>query len=189
MKHKMKENHDNSKLYLSLGIGLAAGVATGLYFLKRRTIPKGVEAVKTFNLQKYMGAWYEIARFNYLFEKGIDYATAEYSLNDDGSVKVVNRGYNYIKQKETEVEGVAFPVGKKDEAMFKVSFCKPFYAGYNVIAIDKNYKYALIAGRSRNYLWILSKEKQVPEKVINEYLEKAENLGFDTSKLVWTKYK
>lgn len=188
MKHKMKRNCNNAKLYLGIGAGLAAGIATGIYFLKRRTIPRGVHAVKPFDLKKYMGEWFEIARFNYLFEKGVDYATAEYSLNDDGSVKVVNRGYNYRKQKEIEVVGEAVAVGDKDEAMFKVSFRKPFFAGYNVIAIDKSYKYALVSGRNRSYLWILSKEKQVPEKVINEYLEKAESLGFNTSKLIWTKY-
>lgn len=189
MKWKMKKKQDNCKLYVSLGIGLATGIAAGVYFLTRRTIPRGVRAVKPFNLKKYMGEWYEIARFNYMFEKGVDYATAKYSLNDDGSVKVVNRGYNYRKHKLTEATGEAVPAGEKDEAKFKVSFFKPFYAGYNVIAIDDKYKHALVAGRNRDYLWILSKEKQVPQNIIDEYVEKAEKLGFDTSKFVWTTYK
>lgn len=188
MRYIRKANHD-SKLFVSVGVALVAGIATGLYFLKRRTIPKGVKAVKPFDLKKYMGEWYEIARFNYLFEKGIDYATAEYSLNKDGTIKVINRGYNYIKGKKTEVKGIAVNAGEQDEAMLKVSFYKPFYAGYNVIAIDKDYRYALVCGRNRSYLWILSKEKTVPENVINEYLKKAENLGFNTSKLIWTKHE
>lgn len=189
MKWRKKKNNSMSYAGLGIGLSLAAGIVTGIYFLTRRTIPKGVKAVKPFDLKKYMGEWYEIARFNYMFEKGIDYATANYSLNEDGSVKVVNGGYNYQKRKQTEVEGKAVPAGKADEAMFKVCFFKPFYSGYNVIAIDKNYKYALVAGRNRNYLWILSKEKEVPQNILSQYLEKAEKLGFDTSKLVWTSYK
>jgi len=189
MKWNKKRNQTKMNIGLGTGIALALGAGVWTYFKVRRTIPKGVKAVKPFNLSKYLGKWYEIARLDYLFEKGVDYSTAEYSLNDDGTIKVVNQGYNYKKQEEVESVGVAIPAGDEDEGMLKVSFQKPFYAGYNVIAVDNKYKYALVAGRNRNYLWLLSREKEMPEKILNEYLEKAESLGFNTSKLVWTSYK
>ena len=174
-------------LMAGAGVALAAGALAALKF--RRTIPRGVKAVKPFDVSKYLGKWYEIARFDYRFEKNLDYATAEYSQNEDGSIKVVNRGYNFKKQKGVEAVGRAVFVGDKDEAMLKVSFYGPFYSGYNVIAIDDKYRYALVAGRDRSYLWILSKEKEMPEKVIQAYLNEARSLGYDTSKLIWTKYK
>lgn len=174
----------------SLLLGGSAIVAGSILVYKyRRTIPSGVSAVKPFDVKKFLGQWHEIARMNFFFEKNVDYASAEYSLNDDGSIKVINRGYNYKKLQEQEVEGRAVFVGDENEGKLKVSFFGPFYSGYNVIAIDDKYKYALISGRSRNFLWLLSKEKEMPKKVIQEYLELAESLGFDTSKLVWTSYK
>jgi len=172
-----------------LGGGLLLGAAAFAAYKCKRTIPHGVEAVTPFDISKYMGNWYEIARLDFMFEKHIDYATAEYSLNEDGSVKVVNRGYNYKKQHEQEVEGKAVFAGDEDVAMLKVAFWGPFYDGYNVIAIDNKYKYALVCGSSRRYLWLLSRDKNMPEDVINSYLEKAESLGFNTDKLVWTRYK
>jgi Bacterial lipocalin len=184
-----KKKKDNNSLLLGVGITLALGAGVALYLKNRRTIPKGIKAVRPFDLSKYLGKWYEIARLDFMFEKNIDYATAEYSRNEDGTIRVVNRGYNYRKQEEVENIGEAIPVGEENEGMLKVSFCKPFYTGYNVIAIDNKYKYALVAGRNHNYLWILSKEKEIPEKIVNEYLEKAESLGFDISRLIWTKYK
>lgn len=169
------------------GIVLAAGTMIALKC--RRTIPKGVNAIKPFDIAKYLGKWYEIARLDFHFEKNLDYATAEYSPNEDGTIKVVNRGYNYKKQEQVESIGKAVFAGDMDEAKLKVSFWGPFYSGYNVISIDNKYKYALVAGRNRNYLWLLSREKEVPQKIIQSYLQEARSLGFDTSKLVWTSYK
>ena len=99
---------------------------------------------------------------------------------------MVNRGYKY-EDKWKEVVGKAKFAGNDNVAMLKVSFFGPFYSGYNVIAIDKDYKYALIAGKSFKYLWILSREKSIPEKIKSNYLKLAENAGFDTSKLIWVK--
>jgi len=186
-KHKKKKkNHVKESLLIGGGVLLAAGVLVALKKM-RRTIPKNAEAVKPFDVEKYMGKWYEIARMDYMFEKHLDYATAEYSLNEDGTVKVVNRGYNYKKGREEEAEGVAEFVGSPDEAKLKVSFFGPFYAGYNVIAIDPKYKYALVAGRNLNYLWLMSRDTTMPDKVIDQYLQQAEEIGYDTSKLIWTK--
>ncbi len=151
------------------------------------TIPKGAVAVHSFEKEKYLGKWYEIARFDFKFERNLDHTTAEYSLNDNGTIKVVNRGFNTKKNVWSQATGKAKFVGDPTVAMLKVSFFGPFYAGYNVIAIDKDYKYALIAGANLNYLWILSRETTLPEEVKKEYLKKAESIGYDIAKLLWIK--
>lgn len=170
---------------LILGIGVLGSVYA-LYSCK--TIPQGAQAVKPFDKDKYLGKWYEIARLDFRYEKNLNNTTANYSLNDDGTIKVVNRGYNYIENKDKEATGKAKFVGSTDEAKLKVSFFGPFYAGYNVIAIDDEYKYALVAGRNLDYLWLLSRETTMPESVKQLYLKKAEELGYDTSKLIWVEH-
>lgn len=149
------------------------------------TIPNGVTAVSPFDMKMYLGKWYEIARFDFKFERGLNNTTAEYSLRTDGKIKVVNRGYDYEKNEWKEVTGKAKFVEAEDRGMLKVSFFGPFYSGYNVIAIDSEYKYALVCGASLDYLWILSKEKSIPDAIKNEYLNKAEKLGFNTANLLW----
>jgi len=149
------------------------------------TIPKGAVAVRPFDTKRYLGAWYEIARLDFTFEKNLNNTTATYSLNDDGSIKVVNRGYDYVMQKKKEAVGKAKPAGLPDEARLKVSFFGPFYAPYNVIALDAEYQYALIAGKSVKYLWILSRQKSIPGDIREKYLDIANKIGVDTSKLIW----
>lgn len=160
----------------------------GLSFCSCSTIPKGVSAVTSFEKGKYLGKWFEIARFDFKFEKGLNNTTAEYSLNSDGKIKVVNRGYDYEQKIWKEAVGKAKFAGDDSIAMLKVSFFGPFYAGYNVIAIDAEYKYALVSGSSFKYLWILSREKTIPEDIKSSYLEKAENLGFETANLLWVEH-
>ncbi len=152
------------------------------------TIPKGAEAVKPFDKEKYLGKWYEIARLDFKFERNLNNTTASYSLNDNGTIKVDNQGYNIKKEKWTQAIGKAKFVGDDDIAKLKVSFFGPFYSGYNVIAIDKEYKYALVAGESLKYLWILSRETVIPEDVKNEYLMMAEKIGYNTSELIWVEH-
>jgi len=152
------------------------------------SIPKGVTAVSSFEKSKYLGKWYEIARFDFRFEKGLNNTTAEYSLNSNGTIKVVNRGYDYEKKIWKESIGKAKFVGNDSIAMLKVSFFGPFYAGYNVIAIDPEYKYALVSGSSFDYLWILSREKSIPADIKSLYLEKAEKLGYKVSNLLWIEH-
>ena len=152
------------------------------------SIPKGAVAVSSFDKEKYLGKWYEIARMDFKFERGLNNTTAFYSVNKDGSIRVQNRGYNPAKSIWKEAIGKAKFVGKDDVAMLKVSFFGPFYGGYNVIALDKDYKYALIAGNSLDYLWILSREKTLPENIKTEYLKIAGNLGFKTSELIWVEH-
>ncbi len=160
----------------------------GLVFGSCSTIPDGVVAIKPFDKTKYLGKWYEIARFDFKFERGLNNTTANYSINDDGTIKVVNRGYNYEKKKWEEAAGVAKFVGGSDVAMLKVSFFRPFYGGYNVLAIDNDYKYALVCGNKLSYLWILSRETTIPEDIKLSYLTIAKKLGFETSALIWVEH-
>ncbi|HRZ96247.1 MAG TPA: lipocalin family protein [Paludibacter sp.] len=148
-------------------------------------IPEGAQVVKSFDAQKYLGKWYEIARFDFRFERNLDHTTATYSMNEDGTIKVDNEGYNYVKKKRSQAIGKAKFRGDKTEAALKVSFFGPFYAPYNVIALDSEYKYALIAGKNLKYLWILSREKTIPEEIKQAYLKQARDLGFDLNKLIW----
>jgi len=150
-----------------------------------RSIPKNADAVKSFDLSKYLGKWYEIARLDFKYERNMNNTTAEYSMRPDGKVKVLNSGYNYILKERKQAVGKAKFRGSNNVAELKVSFFGPFYAGYNVIALDADYKYALIAGSNLSYLWILSRTTSIPESVKQEYLALAQNIGYDTSKLIW----
>jgi apolipoprotein D and lipocalin family protein len=166
---------------------LGAGLAFWLYSCKA-TIPKKAVAVTNFDKAKYLGKWYEIARLDYKWERDLDNVTAEYSLNDNGTIKVDNRGYNVKKDKWEESIGKAKFVRKDNLGMLKVSFFGPFYSGYNVIAIDSGYNYALVAGESLDYLWILSRETSIPENVKADFLLKAKEIGYNVSDLVWVKH-
>lgn len=151
-------------------------------------IPKGAIAVTHFNAEKYLGRWYEIARFDYKFEKNMDNVTATYSQNPNGSIRVDNKGYNYVKKEWKESIGEAKFIKDKTEARLKVSFFKPFWAGYNVIDIDEDYQYALVAGSSTKYLWILSRTTAIPESIKQRFLEKAKKIGYTTNDLIWVKH-
>lgn len=152
------------------------------------SIPKKAKAVQNFEINKYLGTWHEIARFDFRFEKDLNNVSAQYSLDEKGNVKVLNSGYNPLKGEWKRADGLAKFRGEKDIAKLKVSFFGPFYSGYNVIALDENYRYALIAGKSLDYLWILSRTKDIPEDVKNSYLQIAEEIGYDTTKLIWVKH-
>lgn len=154
-------------------------------FLGCNTIPDKAVAVSPFSKNRYLGKWYEIARFDFKFEKNLNNTTATYSANSDGTIKVLNRGFNTVSQEWKQVEGKAKFVGADSIAMLKVSFFGPFYAGYNVIAIDPEYRYSLVCGSSLDYLWILSREESIPDHVKRKYLDIAEGIGFDTAKLLW----
>jgi len=172
-----------NKLYVALALGAGVIVLTSAC---RVTIPEGAKAVKPFNGDNYLGKWYEIARLDFKFEKNLNNVTANYSKGEKGMIKVVNRGYNVLKKEWKQSTGKAKFVSDPQEARLKVSFFGPFYAGYNVIALDKEYKYALVAGNNLNYLWILSREKTIPEDIKIRYLQEASDLGYQTQNLVWT---
>lgn len=173
--------------YYAVGLaGLAIAVlAVGMSSCV--SIPKGATAVRPFKKYKYLGKWYEIARMDFKFERGLEQVTAEYSLKEEDVIKVVNRGYDPKKQLWKESVGKAKLVGDSSDARLKVSFFGPFYAGYNVIAIDPEYKYAMVAGNNLKYLWLLSREKSIPKDIQDKYLSQAKALGYRTEDLVWTK--
>lgn len=156
---------------------------TGLFSCA--TIPKGAVAVKPFDKKRYLGKWHEIARIDFKFEKNLNNTTADYSLNSNGTIKVYNKGYNTKKAKWNQAIGKAKFIGEENVAMLKVSFFGPFYSGYNVIALDDEYRYALIAGKSLKYLWILSREPSIPAEIKDKYLKIAEEIGYRTTDLLW----
>lgn len=127
-------------------------------------------------------------RFDFKFERNLNNTTTQYTVNNDGTIKIVNRGYNYEKKQWKEAIGIAKFVGDDDVAMLKVSIFSPFYSGYNVIAIDNDYKYALVCGNNLSYLWILSRETTIPEDIKQNYLSVAKKLGFNTSVLIWVEH-
>lgn len=159
---------------------------TGLYSCA--TIPKGAVAVKPFEKERYIGKWYEIARKDFKYERNLNNTTAEYTLNNDGTIKVDNQGYNTVKGEWKQAIGKAKFVGDESTAMLKVSFFGPFYSGYNVIAIDNQYKYALVAGKNLKYLWILSRTTTIPEEIKEKYLKIAQEIGYDTSDMIWVEH-
>lgn len=177
------------KTFQKIAIPVSLGVLGFLIFRSCAVgIPRGAKAVTNFNAEKYLGKWYEIARFDYKFEKNMDHVTATYSQNPNGTIRVDNKGYDYIKKEWKESIGEAKFVNEKSEARLKVSFFKPIWAGYNVIDIDDDYQHALVAGSSLKYLWILSRNKQIPESIRLRFLEKAKRIGYNTDDLIWIKH-
>lgn len=151
--------------------------------------PEGVEPVGGFELDRYLGTWYEIARLDHRFERGLSEVTATYSLRDDGGVHVVNRGYKRSEEKWDESVGKAYFVGDPGIGRLKVSFFGPFYGGYNVIELDKTgYQYSLVAGPDRSYLWILSRTPEMNADSLQALVKKAEELGFASEKLIYVKH-
>jgi apolipoprotein D and lipocalin family protein len=177
-----KNIHTPPQIYTWLMIFMVIGLSACA------TIPKGAVAVTSFDKSRYLGKWYEIARLDFIFEKDLINTTAEYSLNSNGTIKVVNTGYDTNKNEWTVAIGKAKFVGKDDIAMLKVSFFGPFYGGYNVIALDSEYRYAMVAGGSLKNLWILSRNTQLPEEVKTNYLKIAEEIGYTTANLVWVQH-
>lgn len=166
---------------------LGAGIAFVLYSCGS-TIPKKAIAVTNFDKAKYLGKWYEIARLDYKWERNLDNVTAEYSLNDNGTIRVDNKGYDVKKDRWEQSIGKAKFVKKDNVGMLKVSFFGPFYSGYNIIAVDSDYKYALVAGESLKYMWILSRETTMPESIKADFLIKAQEIGYNISDLVWVNH-
>ncbi|WP_232536128.1 lipocalin family protein [Comamonas testosteroni] len=136
-----------------------------------------------FDVTRYKGTWFELARIEHRFEKGLSQVSAQYSLNEDGTVTVINRGYDPAKQEWRQARGRARFLGRPDVAALKVSFFGPFYGGYNVVSLDDEYQTALVIGDSLDYFWLLSRSKTIPEQQFRRLLEKASSLGVDLSRV------
>ncbi|ASK68668.1 lipocalin family protein [Shewanella bicestrii] len=153
-------------------------------------MPRNVEPVKDFQLERYLGKWYEIARLDHSFERGLTQVTAEYSLKADGGVKVINRGYSADTQQWKEAEGKAYFVNGDGEAYLKVSFFGPFYGSYVVFGLDQqDYQYAFISGPDTDYLWLLARTPTVSPEVMKQFVEMASARGFDTNSLIYVEQK
>jgi apolipoprotein D and lipocalin family protein len=151
--------------------------------------PKDIKVVRGFDLDRYLGTWYEIARLDHRFERGLSNVTASYTLRDDGAVRVVNRGYDDEKGIWKEAEGKAVFVDAKDVGQLKVSFFGPFYGGYNIIDLDPDYDYALVCGPNRSFLWILARGPDLPPAALDRLVEKATRLGFATDNLIYVSHE
>ncbi len=148
-------------------------------------MPKSVTPIQPFDVNSYLGTWYEIARLDHSFERGLTHVTAEYSLKDDGGVKVINRGYSKQKQHWEQAEGKAYLVDETNKGYLKVSFFGPFYGSYVIFYLDPAGQYAFISGPDHDYLWLLSRTPTVDEAVKQKFIDMSQQKGFDTSKLIF----
>ena len=164
------------RLLLTAALMLGLAGCTGL--------PDDIEPVGNFNKDRYLGTWYEIARLDHSFEEGLSQVTAEYTENDDGSIKVINRGYNQAEEEWQEAEGRAVFVGDSNTGHLKVSFFGPFYASYVVFGLDEDYSTAYITGYNRDYLWLMSRTPEVSDQILAEFKETARERGFDLDELI-----
>lgn len=152
-------------------------------------MPQGVTPVTGFDVNRYLGEWYEIARLDHSFERGLEKITAQYSLNPDGSLRVVNRGFDVASGEWREAEGKARFIDDPQTGRLKVSFFGPFYGAYNIIKLDHSgYRYALVCGPDTSYLWILARSPDLDRTIVEQLVSYAADLGFDTSQLIYVQH-
>lgn len=157
--------------------GLALSACTGL--------PDGIEPVEEFEIDRYLGTWYEIARLDHRFERGLSGVTATYRLRDDGTIEVINRGYDDDKGEWREATGKARFAGDSSKGHLEVSFFGPFYASYVVFWLDPDYEIAMVTGHNRSYFWLLSRSSQLSPRRLQELLAIARDRGFTVEELIF----
>ena len=169
--------------------GLLALVVAGCCLLlagcASTSAPPGVTAVTPFDVQRYAGRWYEVARLDHRFERGMTDVSAHYTVQADGSMRVVNRGYMPDSGQWREAVGKALFTGAPTTGSLKVSFFGPFYGGYHVAALDPDYRWSLVVGPDTGYAWILARDKQLPAAQRDAIVARAQALGVDTSAFIW----
>jgi len=174
------EETDMRSLFLII-LAMSLTACTGL--------PEGVQPVDNFDVNRYLGKWYEIARLDHSFERGLDNVSAEYVLRDDGGLSVINKGYDVENKQWKSATGKAYFVKEKNSGHLKVSFFGPFYGSYVIFELDKkDYRYAYIAGYDKSNLWLLAREPRVSENRLREFMKQAKAMGFDTSELIHVKH-
>jgi apolipoprotein D and lipocalin family protein len=151
-------------------------------------VPDGIEPIDDFELNRYLGKWYEVARLDHSFERGLEAVTAEYSLREDGGIRVINSGRNTETQLNQEAEGRAYFVEEPNIGHLKVSFFGPFFGSYVIFELDEDYQTAFIAGNTTNYLWLLARTPKVSQELIDEFIASADQLGFDTRQLIFVNH-
>ena len=175
-----QDEEDESSVTEDLTNVLALAMAGGL------GLPPGVVPVTGFDVSRYLGTWYEIARLDHSFERGLSKVTAEYSLRDDGGLNVTNRGYSQANNEWEQRTGKAYFAGSPDEGYLHVAFFEPFYGSYAIFELDKeNYQYAFVSGNTTSYLWLLSKTPTVSQQLKDSFVQSAKSLGFDTDALIY----
>ncbi|WP_371287214.1 lipocalin family protein [Colwellia ponticola] len=153
-------------------------------------MPNSVKPISNFDVNKYKGKWYEIARLDHSFERGLSRVTAQYTVKDDGSVLVINRGFSDNENKWTEAEGKAYFVNENTEGYLKVSFFGPFYGSYVIFELEReNYQYAFVSGPNVDYLWLLSKTPTVKPEIIEKFILMSKERGFNTNNLIFVSQK
>ena len=152
-------------------------------------MPENVTPVDHFQVQRYLGKWYEIARLDHSFERGLTRITADYLPRDDGGIDVINQGFSAEKNEWVKAEGKAYFVNAEDVGYLKVSFFGPFYGSYVIIELDhENYRYSLVCGPDKSYLWILARTPELDDAIKDRLLARASSLGFDTDALIYVSH-
>lgn len=156
-----------------------------LSFTALADVPAGVKPVTGFDLDRYLGRWYEIARLDMFFERGLDNVTATYSLNANGTVRVANRGFSEKRNKWKNANGKAKFAGDTDTGELKVSFFGPFYGPYVIFELEKeNYQYAFVTS-GKDSLWLLSRTPTVSLELKERFVSMVEGFGYDSSELIY----
>ncbi|MDO9243902.1 MAG: lipocalin family protein [Rhodocyclaceae bacterium] len=150
--------------------------------------PPGVVPISGFELQRYLGHWYEIARLDHSFERGMTDISAHYRLREDNSVEVINRGHETAKDRWREAVGTARLIGEPTRGSLKVSFFGPFYGGYHIAALDPDYRWSLVIGPDTSYAWVLARDKILPAGIREQLVQQAAAVGIDTSALIWVEH-
>jgi apolipoprotein D and lipocalin family protein len=148
-------------------------------------IPENIKPVDNFDADRYLGEWYEIARLDHSFERGLSHVSATYSKRDDGGIRVLNKGYSQEKKAWQSAEGKAYFVDRKDQGHLKVSFFGPFYSSYIIFDLGENYDYSLVSGMEKSYFWILARTPTIAPELQTELITKAKALGFATEQLIF----
>jgi len=169
------------KALLTLILGTSLGGCLG--------IPENMEPVQGFELDRYLGTWYEIARMDHSFERGLSNVSAQYSQREGGGVTVVNRGYDKSKGSWNDAVGKAFFIGDSSVGQLKVSFFGPFYGAYNIVALDQEkYQWTLVVGPDTEYLWVLARSTSLEKTMLDQILSMARSYGFNTDELIFVEH-
>ena len=169
----------------SLLLLTAAAAGAAIYNIWKPVKSK-LPVIENFDVDRYLGTWYEIARLDFFWEKGLKNVTADYLKNEDGKIKVINQGVDIKSEKFKQSKGKAKFGSTEYRGDLLVSFFGPIYSGYNIMHIEGDYEYALVFGDNLDYLWILSRTKTIPEEIKQKYLDYAQRAGYDIDNLVWT---
>ncbi len=155
----------------------------------KATVPGKAKVIGDFDIKRYAGQWYEIARLDHSFESGLINASATYNLMDNGLIKILNQGYNPEKRMWRKAIGKAKFASRPQIGQLLVSFFGPYFTSYNIIELDKaDYNYALVCGSNLTFLWIIARQTSLPENITAQLVEKAKEAGFDTDKLVYVQH-